>query len=430
MPEYYIKTKSYELFPNKQMKAVFDRNCDYRRFCWNEALALWNDEYDIRQLMLDKEIKAELRKAKSQGKFTAEQEEMLASYPAPNWKAIRNKLVAEKEDWQFSYSAHLLQLAVQDLGKAWQNFFNKAQKDWGKPKFKSKRAPKQGFKSDQARIVNGKLVLEKPQGLKANWQPIKLSEKPFDYPTGTMSFYRVRDRYYVAIPYKIPKDRFEVKKKTGKATGVDINVGHFNYEDGQLLIIPKSLTKIYSKIKHYQKQLAKKRTVNGRIKGAQSKKYLKTRIKLQASYQRAQNIQTDLMHKFTTELVNNYDQIAIEDLEVKGMLMSHVASKGMHRSMFGLFRKLLTYKCEWYGKELIIANKLYPSTQRCAACGLVKKGDEKITLQGNKKHGTKHNEFVCYNPNCPNYNKKVDRDENAMANLTLLVKHPELNRAL
>ena len=126
MPEYYIKTKSYELFPNKQMKAVFDRNCDYRRFCWNEALALWNDEYDIRQLMLDKEIKAELRKPKSQRKFTAEQEEMLASYPAPNWKAIRNKLVAEKEDWQFSYSAHLLQLAVQDLGKAWQNFFNKA----------------------------------------------------------------------------------------------------------------------------------------------------------------------------------------------------------------------------------------------------------------------------------------------------------------
>lgn len=234
----------------------------------------------------------------------------------------------------------------------------------------------------------------------------------------------------MAIPYKIPKDRFEVKKKTGKATGVDINVGHFNYEDGQLLIIPKSLTKTYSKIKHYQKQLAKKRTVNGRIKGAQSKKYLKTRIKLQASYQRAQNIQTDLMHKFTTKLVNNYDQIAIEDLGVKGMLMSHVASKGMHRSMFGLFRKLLTYKCEWYGKELIIANKLYPSTQRCAACGLVKKGDEKITLQGNKKHGTKHNEFVCYNPSCPNYNKKVDRDENAMANLTLLVKHPELNRAL
>ena len=430
MPEYYIKTRSYELFPNKRMKAVLDRNCDYRRFCWNKALALWNDEYDIRQVMLDKDIKAELRKPKSQRRFTAEQEKMLASYPEPNWQAIRNKLVAEKEDWQFGYSAHLLQLAVQDLGKAWQNFFNKAQKDWGKPKFKSKRSPRQGFKSDQAKIVGGKVKLEKPQGLKEDWTTIELSEAPLPYPTGTMSFYRINDRYYVAIPYKIPKDGFEIKKKTGKATGVDINVGHFNYQDGQLLIIPKALTKTYNKIKHYQKQLAKKRTVNGRIKGTQSKKYLKARIKLQASYQRAQNIQTDLMHKFTTKLVNDYDQIAIEDLAVKGMLMSHVASKGMHRSMFGLFRKLLTYKCEWYGKELIIANKLYPSTQRCAVCGLVKKGDERITLQGNKKHGTKHNEFVCYNPSCPNYNKKVDRDENAMANLTLLVKHPELNQAL
>ena len=58
----------------------------------------------------------------------------------------------------------------------------------------------------------------------------------------------------------------------------------------------------------------------------------------------------------------------------------------------------------------------------CATCGIVKKGDEKITLQGNKKHNTKHNEFICYNADCRNYNKKVDRDKNAMVNLTLLIK--------
>nr|WP_220022822.1 zinc ribbon domain-containing protein [Lactobacillus helveticus] len=110
--------------------------------------------------------------------------------------------------------------------------------------------------------------------------------------------------------------------------------------------------------------------------------------------------------------------------------MSHVASKGMHRSMFGLFRQLLAYKCAWYDKELILANKLYPSTQRCAVCGMVKRSDEKVTLKGNKKHGTKHNEYVCYNSNCPNYGKVVDRDENAMKNLTLLISHPELNKAL
>ncbi|WP_297950891.1 hypothetical protein [uncultured Lactobacillus sp.] len=45
----------------------------------------------------------------------------------------------------------------------------------GKPRFKSKREMRQGFKSDQAKVVNGKLVLEKPQGLKQDWQAICLS---------------------------------------------------------------------------------------------------------------------------------------------------------------------------------------------------------------------------------------------------------------
>lgn len=110
--------------------------------------------------------------------------------------------------------------------------------------------------------------------------------------------------------------------------------------------------------------------------------------------------------------------------------MSHVASKGVHRSMFGRFKQMLTYKCKWYDRKLILADKLYPSTQRCAVCGTIKRGDERITLYGNKKHGTKHNEFVCYNKKCPNYNLVVDRDTNAMFNLLALIEHPKLNKAL
>lgn len=88
------------------------------------------------------------------------------------------------------------------------------------------------------------------------------------------------------------------------------------------------------------------------------------------------------------------------------------------------------YKCKSAGVKLVIANRFYPSTQRCAACGNIKKDDEKITLSGNKKHGTKHNEYVCYNKKCPNYNKVVDRDMNAMMNLTFLIDHPRYNKAL
>src|SRR5699024_10586269 len=116
----------------------------------------------------------------------------------------------------------------------------------------------------------------------------------------------------------------------------------------------------------------------------QSNNYVQVRTKLQRDYRKVANIQNDLLQKFTTKLVNNYDQIVIEDLAVKQMMMTHVASKGMQRSLFSKFRQILTYKCEWYGKELILADKTYPSTQRCANCGYVKKGDEKITLKATK----------------------------------------------
>lgn len=106
----------------------------------------------------------------------------------------------------------------------------------------------------------------------------------------------------------------------------------------------------------------------------------------------------------------------IEDLAVKQMQMIHVASKGLQRSLFGYFRQALTYKCDWYGKELVLADRFYPSTQRCSHCGHVKTGDEKINLYGNKKYHTKHDEYHCYV--CGAH---LDRDENAVANLLQLI---------
>ena len=179
--------------------------------------------------------------------------------------------------------------------------------------------------------------------------------------------------------------------------------------------MPNNLKALYKRIKHYQRLLARKRVANG--KGAtQANNYVKTRAKLQRDYRRVANIQHDIVQKFTTMLVNNYDRIAIEDLAVKQMQMSHVASKGLHRSMFGYFKQVLKYKCEWYGKELILADRYYPSTQRCSQCGHVKTGADKVGLDGNKKHGTKHNEYVCYECGAV-----MERDENAVRNLLALL---------
>ena len=188
-----------------------------------------------------------------------------------------------------------------------------------------------------------------------------------------------------------------------------------NYTNGEINTLPSHLQKIYKRIKHYQRQLARKREVNG-TQATQSINYAKTRAKLQRDYRRVANVQHDLIQKFTTQLISNYDQIVIEDLAVKKMQMSHVASKGLQRSMFGYFRQLLTYKCAWYEKKLIVADRFYPSTQRCSVCGHIKQGDDKITLIGNKTHHTKHEEYICYECGAV-----MDRDENAVANLLALI---------
>lgn len=382
-----IRTQKVRLYPNKTMQKVLDDLCDYRRYCWNAGLALWNDMYEESLILEDKKLK-------------------------PTQYKVRDELVANKEDWQYQLSARCLQLAIEDLSKAWKNFFDKAQVDWGKPRFKSKKSARQGFKTDRAKIIKGKLRLDKPQGIK-KWYDIRFKgAKSLDGELKVVSIYRENGKYWASLPFEV---NIETKPKTNCVTAVDVNVGHINYTEGKINTLPDNLKRLYKHIKHYQRTLARKRVVNGK-QATKSNNYVKTRAKLQRDYRKVANIQHDIMQKFTTQLVEEYDKIVIEDLQVKQMQMTHVASKGLQRSMFSYFRHILSYKCDWNGKKLILADKYYPSTQRCSKCGHIKTGEDKVGLNGNLKYGTKHNEYICYE--CGNI---MDRDENAVYNLLALI---------
>ena len=236
-----IRTQKVRLYPNRTMKKVLDDLCDYRRYCWNQGLALWNDMYDASLILEDKEF-------------------------LPNERRVRNELVADKADWQYQLSARCLQLAVSDLGKAWKNFLNKSQPDWGKPQFKSKKAPRQGFKNDRAKIVNGRLRLDKPHGAK-NWYDIRLTgAASLKGELKVVSIYRENGKYWASLPFEV---EIKTKAENGKKTAIDVNVGHFSYTEGQVKALPNNLKFLYERIKHYQRLLARKRKVNGK-KAAQS----------------------------------------------------------------------------------------------------------------------------------------------------------------
>ena len=399
------------LYPNKTMQTVLDSLCDYRRYCWNHGLELWNTLYEQRFIGLPDELRAKIKASLTDKtiEFSEEEQALRALFPSPSERVVRDELVAQKADWQFEFSSRALQLAIKDLAVAWSLFFNNS-KTANKPGFRSRKEPKQGFKTDCARIKNGRLVLDKPQAYKGEWSSIRF--KGASIPDGNpklCAVTRTKGKYIATITIDVETVAFP---KTGKKTAVDANVDHFDTTDGQTSLKPESLDRLYERVHTYQRQLARKRKVNKNYR--HSKGYQATRAKLQATYERIRNVQNDLLHKFTTDLYRQFDTVVIEDLDVKGMQMKKKA-KNLHRSLFGRFRQLMEYKAEKFCKTLIIADRFYPSTQRCSNCGYIKTGDEKISLSGNAKHGTKHHEYVCY---CCGY--EDDRDHNAVLNLLAL----------
>ena len=390
--------RQVRLYPNKTMKRVLDSLCDYRRYCWNSAIECWNKQYEARLIGLPQSVRDKLR---SKTKLTTEEQSLVNQYPNPSQYSVRNELVANKEDWQYAYSSRVLQLAVRDVTAAWELFFNN-QDIAGRPTFKTRKTPKQGFKTDTARIHNGRLLLDKPQEYQGKWQTIRF--KGLTIPDGSIdlcSVTRINGRYTATFTIEVEPTPLP---RTGRKTAVDANVDHFDTTENPL----------YDRVCHYQRILARKRHRNPRA--TQSKGYQVTRTKLQQTYERIANIQRDLLHKFTTDLYRQFDTVVIENLDVKQMQMSKRA-KNLHRSMFGQFRQMMEYKSHKFGKTLIVADRFYPSTQLCSACGFVKTGDDKITLRGNRKHGTRHNEYICYR--C---GYKDDRDHNAVLNLLTLAE--------
>ena len=401
--------RQVRLYPNKTMKRVLDSLCDYRRYCWNEAVACWNRQYEARLIGLPEDLRNKLRSKIEH--LSDDEKDLVNQYPNPSHYSVRDELVACKEDWQYAFSSRVLKQAVKDLDTAWELFFENRDTA-GKPTFKTRKALKQGFKTDTAKIRNGQLLLDKPRGYQGKWMTIRF--KGLLIPDGKLilcSITRVNGHYTATFTIEVEPTP---SPHTGQKTAVDANVDHFDTTEGRTTLKPEVLNPLYARVRHYQRILARKRCKNPRA--VHSKGYQATRTKLQRTYERIANIQKDLLHKFTTDLYRRFDTIVIEDLDVKKMQMSKRA-KNLHRSLFGQFRQMMEYKSQKFGKTLIIADRFYPSTQRCSSCGFVKTGDDKITLNGNIKHGTRHNEYICYR--C---GYKDDRDHNAVLNLLALAE--------
>lgn len=196
--------------------------------------------------------------------------------------------------------------------------------------------------------------------------------------------------------------------------GIDIGIKDFMVcSNGQVFDNLKLKRKNEKTLTKLQRQLSKKQ----RVKTGEfvfSKKWNKdveitklshngekSRIKLASFQEKLNNIKIDYIHNITTQLVRENQTIVIEDLNVKDMLKNHCLSKSIQDLSINETFRQLKYKCEWYGRDLVVIDRWFPSSKLCSTCG-----------HKYKELSLKEREWTC--SKC---GTKHDRDKNASINI-------------
>lgn len=199
------------------------------------------------------------------------------------------------------------------------------------------------------------------------------------------------EKYYLSIliDYDIKQ-----KDKLDTVIGLDLGIKDFIVDSNENRYDNKHFYKKQEKkLKNLLKQLNKKQK--------RSNNRNKLRIKLSKVHEKIRNQRLNYLHQITSKLVNENQVICIEDLNVNGMMSNHKLAKSIQDLSLYEFRRQLEYKCKWYGRQLIIIDRFYPSSKTCHNCGYIYKG---LRLSDR--------EWIC--PHC---NKIIDRDYNAAQNI-------------
>jgi putative transposase len=286
-------------------------------------------------------------------------------------------------DWLKEINSQSLQQAICHLDAAFTSFFK------GKasfPKFKTKRKSKQSFTIPQNVVIEDhKLILPKFQEgipvvvhrtFAGTFKQATLTKTP----TG---------KYFVSILVETPDTKGSKGAITPETTlGMDLGLKDFAVTSkGEKIENPRTLKRVLSKLKFTQRKYSKH-------------KGKRTRKKLALLHEKVSHQRRDFLHKITKKLVVENQTIALEDLNVKGMIQNHCLAQAIQDASWGKFGELLAYKADWYGCNLLQIGRFEPSS-KTSDCGYIHKD---LTLK----------ERVW---NCPQCGNSYDRDIQAAKNI-------------
>lgn len=349
-----LKAFKYRLTPTKEQSILFNKHIGSSRFVYNLAL-------ETKQM------------AWAGNKVNLNCFDLMGQLPD----------LKKECEWLKEINAQSLQQPIRNLDNAFTRFF-KGQGSF--PKFKKKSNGGSFNVPQNAILNNGKLIIPKfKDGIDiVLHRPIKGTIRQATVsrtPTG---------KYFASIICETGeaiKPKITIRENT--TIGIDLGIKTYLVtSDGQEFDNPKFLRKAQSRLKYVQRKYSKH-------KGE------RTKHKLAMLHEKVANQRKDFLHKVSTRLIRENQSIALETLNVLGMLKNHNLAQAITDVGWSSFVTMLEYKAEWYGVNLLKIGRFEPSSKLCSHCGAI-----------NKELQLKDREWTC--KSCGTLH---DRDINAACNI-------------
>jgi putative transposase len=317
------KAYKYRIYPTSEQEALLAKSFGCVRWFWNYALNLCQETY--------KNTGKGLSRGYIQGLLPA---------------------LKKEYEWLKDPYSQCLQVVALNLSTAYKNFFDKRAM---LPKFKSK---------------HGRQSISYPQNVKFDGDYINLPyiglvhcriHKNFDGAIKTVTVSRNPDgKYFVSVLVDDGKANHE-SVAVSKAVGIDVGLTHFAItSDGSKFDNPRYFVKRQRNLKHKQQKLSRKK------KGSQNRK--KARLAVAKVHSKIARCREDFLHKLSRKIVNENQVIAVENLNIKGMVRNHNLAKAISDVGWGMFCTMLKYKAESEGKTYVEIDRFFPSSKTCHVC--------------------------------------------------------------
>ena len=362
------------LYPTEEQEVLINKTIGCCRFVYNQTLADCEQSYEQTQ-----------------------------HFPSKNDRITNLVPLKEENEFLKEVDSTALQQSVRDLNSGVDNFF-KNRSHFGFPKFKSKHDSKQSYRTPynggKADVLDNKHIkLPKLDSVKT---------KRFDMPKVYKIFNitvekTATGKYYASICIET---EVHPLPKTGKHVGFDLGlIDLLIGSDGTRFERPKYAHAFKDKLAKEQRKLSKMRTKLERanLNLDECKNYQKQKHKVAKLYEHITNCAKDFNHKLSRRLVEEYDFIAMEDLNVSGLIRNHKLAYSISDARWSQLVNFIQYKCQWYGKEFRQIDQFYASSKICSCCG---------TYHKDIVNSLSVREWIC--PDCCAHH---DRDVNAARNI-------------